>query len=691
LLILAAATLAWLAVALRTASPLVLVDEYAYAIGGIALDGLDRLRATAPAVPGVGNYLFLRLINLVARAHLPLDVTIKLLNVVWLSTASALLGRRILPAGTAGRAAVLFALVVALPAGSYVAYVMPECAYLGLFVLVFFRLTGDPRGGLYRLWASTGGLIAGLTLIKAHGVFVIAAFLLATLAWSAVTGRVGIRKALILCFAAAAAYVVVLYTGVHLLGPRGGSAGADVIGGYYWAVVARSVASWARGAATVDFAATQVAAILLLLAPCLTFLTFAIATRRRGAPEAGPGRDRLAFVACFLLAVLGVVVLVVSFLLVDEPNRVQLRYLSFTFPCILALTWIWGPADPQVDTRSFRRVAAAVWLVAAGLFLARLPGLRLLSPDAPEMFFSYRSGEFGQFGLGRATFAVAGGLVGACALALLNPRIRWFDAQLAALIVLVAISDVNTFVWQGAWSAAQAPMRQIGDAARSACGSADTDVLAAGAWDAAGPLYTAAMRVGRPITVAIGPEAGFDPLAVRPGSCVMTSADLDQVLGRPLVRTAALALYRPTVGWRTATAVAFDAGARPAILGPGWSGPEPTGVWTDGPRATLRIAPTAGPAGPTVVEVNAVAFTPLGRNDQRVDVSAAGRPLTRWRVRDGEYFVRLPAGDAAGAPIELVFDLPDAVAPASVFPDAADRRRLGIAVRGVKVLRPGLP
>lgn len=683
--ILAAAALLWLAVAVRVASPLVLADEYVYALRGLALDRLDRLQAIAPALPVVNNHLFLRLINLIARANLPVPLTVKLLNVAAFSGALALLGRRVLPAGAPGRATGLFALLAVLPIGSYVVYVMPESLYLLLFVLIFVRLIRIRGAPTLWLWGSTGGLIAFLTLAKAHGVFVFAAFVLATFAYSVVSGRVGLRRALALNLVSAAVFASVLYVGVLLLGPHGGGAGAhDVIGAYYWEVVARATADWSRLAATADFAVTQVSAILLLLAPSLTFLAFGLFGARRRGVRGEAAEQSFSFAACFLLAVLGVVGVAVSFLLVSEPERIQLRYFSFTFPCILALAWIWGAADPQLDTPWFRRVAAGVWFAGAAVFLTRLPGLRPLATDAPEMFFGYSGGEFG---LGVATAAVAAAVIGVCGLALLHPRIRWFDAQLAALLVLVGVSDLNTVIWQGQWSAAQAPMRQVGDAARRDCGPADTDVIAAGGWGDAGALDTAAMRVGRPITLRLGPEARFDPLALQPGTCVMTTADLDQVVGPPQLRTPALSLYRSTQVWQVWSTTPFNTGRRPDGLGAGWSAPERAGIWTDGPHATLRVDPPPGDPEPMVVEVNAFAFSPPGRTGQRVDVSIAGRPLARWRVQDGDYFIRVPGGGRPGGPVDLVFSLPDAVAPAAVLAGAADRRQLGIGVREVKVLR----
>jgi hypothetical protein len=680
-------TLFWLLAALRVTNPLILADEYVYLIRGMTLDGPDRLAAIAPTVPNVGNYLFLRLINLFSRAHLPVDVATKVFNVVCFAASTHLIGALVLKRGEFPRAAVVFALAAFLPLGSYVAYVMPESAYLLVFVALFSLLARSPAARPYRLWAAAAALAGVLALIKAHGLFVLAAFLFATLAWSAFTGRMTLAKAVRLCLVAAGVFAAVVGAGVALLGPHGGAPDADLLGTTYRQVVKGSGIDADRIAVTLRFAAMQLSAVLLLLAPCLAFLLAGILADRRRADRAPDAPDLSSFLAIFLLALIALVVLVVSFLLYAEAERIQLRYVNFAFPCVLALAWIWSRAKPALDTPGFRMCAAAVWLLAAALFLYRLPGLRPLAADSPELFFSYHSGEFGAFGLGPTVRWVIGGLVLVCALALLHPKVRWFDAQLVALLVLVPLADVNTVRWQGVWSGSRTPLRMLGEVARAACGPGEADIVALGPYLDSGQLYTAMTGVGRPVPLRIGPESGVTTTQAI-GGCVITPFDLKEALGEPLIQSQELSLYRPRVKWALDGGARFDTGERPAMLGAGWSGSEPTGIWTDGRRATLHLVPSVAQGrAPVIVEIDAVAYRPAPLAGQRVMVSADGRYLKTWTVEDGAYFVRLPPVETPGKPVELVLTLPDAVAPASAVPGTADRRLLGVAVRGVRVLR----
>ncbi len=685
-LVLVAGGLFWLTVALRAVTPLVLADEYVYLVRGVALDGLRRLDVIAPSVPHVGNYLFLRVINMISRTRLPLDVTMKVINVACLVVALHLIGRLVVAKDATWRSTALFVVVVLLPVGSYVAYVMPESLYLMIFIGLFVILVRAPDGRLQGLWAMAGVLIAALSLVKAHGLFVLAAFLGATLAWSIVTGRVSFARALTLIMTAIAAFAVATVLGLALVAPR--EAGGDFVGNYYWSMVGRAAPTWSRIWTVAQLAMTQTGAILLLLAPSLTFLTAGVfAERRRSGSVERPG-NLMSFTGLFLILLIGLIVLAVSFVLSAEPNRIQLRYLNFTFPCVLTLAWIWARANPSLDSRNFRLWAAAIWVLGAGYYLVRLPALWPLPADAPELFFTYHSGEFGAFGLGSTVWFVTAAVIALCALAMLHPKVRWFDAQLLALLILVPIADFDTIHWQDSWTALQAPLRAIGDVAKARCGRREADIVAFLPFDDPGRLYTALTRVGRAIPVKFDPKGGLASLGLAPGGCVITSLGLSPALGPPLAQHEELALYRSAARWLVVRNIAFDHGGAPALLGKGWSQPETGGVWTDGAHAVLHLGPDVGlTAEPEVVEINAFAFEPPPSKGQHVALSMNGRPLGTWLVHDGSYQVRLPASSPTAGSLDLELSLPDAEAPASVISGAADRRLLGIAVRRVTILR----
>jgi hypothetical protein len=610
--VLAAAGLFWLFVALRVTGPLVLIDEYVYVVRGMSLDGLTRLQEIAPSVPTVGNYLFLRVINLAARAQLPLDTTMKAFNVACLLVATWLLGRRILAVGDPRRAVVLAALVALLPAGSYVAYVMPESAYLLAFVTLFAVLLDASEARAERLWGIAGALCAVMTLIKAHGVFVLAAFLAATLVWSLVARRVSGRKALGLCLLAILGFAIALSAGVALIGPRG-AAPESVVGEYYWGVVQRSPLSWGRIGAAARFCAVQLSAVLVLLAPSLGFLAASVLSDRgrQGTADAKPGLRALQ--ALFLLAVICGVIALVSYLLTAEPDRLQFRYISFAFPCVLTLCWIWQTERPTLDTRAFRIGAAALWLAGTAIFVLLLPTLRPLPADAPELFFSYNGGEFGALGVGPAVRWGAGGLVAAGALALLHPRIRWFDVQLAALAILVPVADLNTVMWQGRWSAEQAPYRAIGETARRACGPGENDIVS---WEGEGDpsrFFTVLEAIGRAVPIETGMSARVETLAPPPRGCVIAPEVPADIWGAPLARAPGLALYRPVAAWRPHLKVPFTGGIRPPVLGQGWSQPEAGGVWTAARQASLEIPlPDLSDQPSVLIEIDAFAYRPPG-------------------------------------------------------------------------------
>lgn len=682
-LVLLVSSLFWSFVALRATSPLILADEYTYVARGLALDHLDHLNAIEPSVPSVGNYLFLRAINLLSRAHLPIHGAAKALNVACFGLATLLLGKLLLAKAPNWRSVAMLALVAFLPIGSYVAYVMPECAYLALFVALFCLLAARSSSASYRVWAAAGALIGALTLTKAHGLFVLVAFIGATLMWCAVTGRLRPLSALKLSLAAVAAFAATALIGKLVLGPPGAGAGGDIVGSFYWEMVRQSAPTSRKLLTAGGMMAMQVSAVLLMLAPSMAFLVAGVVSERRQPEHDPPTTETFSLPALFLLLLLGLIIAVVSVLISAEPTRILLRYVDFIFPCVLVLAWLWFQDKPELDTPRFRLSAAIAWAAGAGFFLFRLPSLRPLAADAPELFFSYSNGEFGAFGLGAATWWITGGLVAVCALSLLHPKVRWMDAQLVALLVLFPIADFNTLKWQGLWSASQSRLLAIGTAANTACGSGDGDLVAMGSQDNPGDLYTALSGVLRPIPLYVGADAALSTLAKIPNACVITSLGLKEALGAPLIAASGFGLYRPAAQWKVEEDTRFDRGVRPAMLGEGWSAPEAGGIWTDGRRAVLHLAPSQNAS---VVEVNAFAFDPPQRLGQRVEISLRGRALASWLVHDGVYSVRLPP--AAGR-VDLELTLPDAAAPSSVLPGNADTRQLGIAVRRVTVLTGG--
>lgn len=122
----------------------------------------------------------------------------------------------------------------------------------------------------------------------------------------------------------------------------------------------------------------------------------------------------------------------------------------------------------------------------------------------------------------------------------------------------------------------------------------------------------------------------------------------------------------------------------------GWSAPEATGVWNSGAHTVLRLPHPDVPAGGVLkLTLDALTYLPKKMRSQRADVSIGGERVAELKLVSVGY---QPVGLTipgrliqAGKPLELAFDLPDAVAPASVDPATTDKRPLGLGLRSVTV------
>ena len=193
----------------------------------------------------------------------------------------------------------------------------------------------------------------------------------------------------------------------------------------------------------------------------------------------------------------------------------------------------------------------------------------------------------------------------------------------------------------------------------------------------------------RRITVLMGDSSGPTSLTSRfsarsdcynAGKAWLCGRDLAGVPGLTHVDGSALTLDR-----RTLADIAITVDPGKVALASGWSVPEVTGVWSDGPRAVLRL-PTAGATTdrPLLISLEALGYMAPGRAPQRAWVSVGGRRLAEWKLDEVYYgqHVAVPADLVSpGRPIDLVIDLPDAVSPATAIGSGADTRRLGIGIK----------
>ena len=68
----------------------------------------------------------------------------------------------------------------------------------------------------------------------------------------------------------------------------------------------------------------------------------------------------------------------------------------------------------------------------------------------------------------------------------------------------------------------------------------------------------------------------------------------------------------------------------------GWSGPEPSGVWSIGRRATIAVSFGHRPDGDLQLSVQAIGFTAVKGQQQVVDILANGHLLGTWRYDHGQ-------------------------------------------------------
>ncbi len=537
------AALGWLYAGLRIVSPIVLVDEYAYMISGRALDRLDQLRALAPTIPQFGNSLFLRLIQGLSWTEAPIDVPAKLINVVAAAISAWILARVILRTEASVRALICVGVIAFYPIGSYAAYVMPESLYLLAFSALIGVLLWASGRNLVWTWMLAGGLLGLMTLIKPHGVFALAAFLAATLAWSAVTRRISLVRASGLCGVALGAFGLVAVGGGLWVASSALVGGGGMIGDFYGEMVRVGLSSGGHFAQTLNYALLHIAGILMLFGPCVAFIMRAVWADRARPPE---GPALLSFVGLFLLGLMAIVVVVIAVLVAQEPNRIHLRYLNFALPALLGLTFVWDAKRPDLDTPGFRLFAAALWLGGAAIFLFRLPTLRPLPVDAPELFFAYAGVEFGAFGLGRLAPWLAGGLIFGGAWIMVGRPIRWLNVQVAVLIVLLMVATTNTLIWQGRWSAGQEAARRPGEVAELLCGPREGAIVAMGTPETFMALYPAMAAIDRLVPLSLVSQAEFPSRAraLPRGTCLLTTMPAGRIAGPSLQSSGGVGLYR---------------------------------------------------------------------------------------------------------------------------------------------------
>jgi len=131
------------------------------------------------------------------------------------------------------------------------------------------------------------------------------------------------------------------------------------------------------------------------------------------------------------------------------------------------------------------------------------------------------------------------------------------------------------------------------------------------------------------------------------------------------------------------------------LLGPGWSGHEPWGVWGVGAVHEFLLPLIESPAGDIVLEADVHVVLLGPRDSQLVDVEVAGQRLATWEfsreTNGARRDVRIPAAlvvhavgsDDAGT-LHIAFRPRFVASPAELDPTVSDIRTLGLGLQRVR-------
>jgi hypothetical protein len=134
-------------------------------------------------------------------------------------------------------------------------------------------------------------------------------------------------------------------------------------------------------------------------------------------------------------------------------------------------------------------------------------------------------------------------------------------------------------------------------------------------------------------------------------------------------------------------------GGLSGLLGSGWSGPEPWGIWGIGPAHSMQLYFNNRPRSDIVVEFRTAAALGEMRVTQQINVLAGGRTIAIWQftkdANHGERSLIIPADFVIDGPdgptVEVEFH-PVSVGPANAInPGSKDDRALGMALIGMRV------
>lgn len=130
------------------------------------------------------------------------------------------------------------------------------------------------------------------------------------------------------------------------------------------------------------------------------------------------------------------------------------------------------------------------------------------------------------------------------------------------------------------------------------------------------------------------------------------------------------------------------AAASSNLFGNGWSVPEPWGMWSDGPEASIDVpAVLLNHNQANILELAVRPFVTTSHPRQRVLVSVDGKTVSELQLETSDT-ISISLGNtrqSAAEPLHVRFEFPDAVTPQAAGLNSADGRRLAIGLMSLRV------
>ena len=389
---------------LRNAGPLptVMGDEWHYS----AFSRLINLRSSPDP-----DYLYLALFRVATRCGGGYLQCARVLNTAWFVFGAGfifLLARQFLSATVATLIAIV---AIASPINVYTAYFMPESMYFAGFWALSWFISRHYKEGVSYYSVGAGILLALLSLVKPHALFLLPGLVVFITYKSYVNSK---ERFLAKAATTSASFVltslVVKLAGGYLLA---GKAGLTLLGHRYTSMASDSdhvhhlIQTLALSATVLWH--HSIALVLLFGTPFCILLGRVFSRSRWENGTRGKALSlemlTLSAIVPLLAATCGFTVVAVGSGPYESLTRLHMRYYDFTFPFLFIIAATACSPNESNEGRNFLKTAAGIAIGAIALYaLIELPNL--FSPsiaDGPELFaLTFRKVAF--FALGACSF-----------------------------------------------------------------------------------------------------------------------------------------------------------------------------------------------------------------------------------------------------------------------------------------------